>query len=320
MDVQRRVADWWQRTRQRSEPPPVTAVDAHPEPATLARRPGPPVPEGTTLDELAETMRSLSIDASPPGELAPYVDDALWRFLHTLGTLQAASGRALELGANPYFMTWLLRRYTDLDLTLANYFDWAPGHYEQRVTLRGPCGDDEFTAAFDHFNLETDTFPYDDGAFDVVVFCEIIEHLTNDPVRVLREIHRVLRPGGTLALSTPNVARLRNVVSMIQGVNIYDPYSGYGPYGRHNREYNPHELALLLDHCGFSCERIFTADAHHEHAYDDPVATAAAAQLVHREGDLGQYVFVVARASGTPREGLPRFLYRSYPEAELTDP
>ncbi len=36
------------------------------------------------------------------------------------------------------------------------------------------------------------------------------------------------------------VSRLENVCRMIAGVNIYDPYSGYRPYGRHNRENNKH--------------------------------------------------------------------------------
>lgn len=41
------------------------------------------------------------------------------------------------------------------------------------------------------------------SAFDTVISCETIEHLP-DPVAALREIHRVLRPGGHLFLTTPN--------------------------------------------------------------------------------------------------------------------
>jgi SAM-dependent methyltransferase len=41
------------------------------------------------------------------------------------------------------------------------------------------------------------------GLFDTVISCETIEHLA-DPVQALRELHRVLRPGGCLLLTTPN--------------------------------------------------------------------------------------------------------------------
>lgn len=46
------------------------------------------------------------------------------------------------------------------------------------------------------------TLPFEDAAFDAVNIADVIEHLER-PNRVLAEIHRVLRPGGTLVLSTP---------------------------------------------------------------------------------------------------------------------
>jgi hypothetical protein len=58
------------------------------------------------------------------------------------------------------------------------------------------------------------------------------------------------------------VSRLENVAKMIAGANIYDPYSGCRPYGRHNREYNKHELYLLLNYLGFTIDAMFTADVH----------------------------------------------------------
>jgi SAM-dependent methyltransferase len=44
--------------------------------------------------------------------------------------------------------------------------------------------------------------PFADGAFDVVIASEIFEHLPEDE-GAMREVARVLRPGGTLALSVP---------------------------------------------------------------------------------------------------------------------
>lgn len=58
-------------------------------------------------------------------------------------------------------------------------------------------------------DLNRDALPYADASFDLVTCTEVIEHL--DHFRLaLREIHRVLRPGGVCILTTPNVLNLRS--------------------------------------------------------------------------------------------------------------
>ena len=53
--------------------------------------------------------------------------------------------------------------------------------------------------------------PWPDGSFDLALSVEGIEHLEN-PFAYLRELHRVLRPGGTLVLTTPNIGSVRSRV------------------------------------------------------------------------------------------------------------
>ncbi len=50
---------------------------------------------------------------------------------------------------------------------------------------------------------DAERLAFRDGAFDVVVSCETVEHLA-DPRAALREMARVLRPGGSLVLTAPN--------------------------------------------------------------------------------------------------------------------
>jgi SAM-dependent methyltransferase len=74
--------------------------------------------------------------------------------------------------------------------------------------------------------------PFPPGRFDAALAVHAIEHV-DDPERVLVEVVRVLRPGGTAILVTPN--RL----TFARPHEVVDPY--------HHREYDPEELRAL---CG----------------------------------------------------------------------
>jgi ubiquinone/menaquinone biosynthesis C-methylase UbiE len=46
------------------------------------------------------------------------------------------------------------------------------------------------------------TFPFDPGAFDIVLCCDVIEHLQK-PDAMVKEMHRLLMPGGHAIITTP---------------------------------------------------------------------------------------------------------------------
>ena len=66
----------------------------------------------------------------------------------------------------------------------------------------------------DIVNLNRDKLPYSDGSFDVVTATEVVEHLEHFR-ETLRDIYRVVKPGGLCILTTPNIlnlnSRLRNL-------------------------------------------------------------------------------------------------------------
>jgi SAM-dependent methyltransferase len=285
---------------------------------------GPPLPFPPGVDEaaLSALFQTYELENAPRLEMENYWQHDWKRFVYTYGLVANSSGKCLELGANPYFTTLLLKFFTSLDLTLANYF--GPNFSavsRQRLTIRNPHTGEIQTSAmeFSHFNIEDEEFPFPSAAFDIVLLCEVIEHLQHDPVKVLLQIQRILRHNGVLVLTTPNVSRLENVARMLAGANIYDPYSGYGPYGRHNREYNKHELVRLLEYCGYEVETIFSADVHANIAQNFFPIDQLIALVRDREHDLGQYLFVRARKAMPPKTCRPSWLYRSYPAEMLEE-
>jgi SAM-dependent methyltransferase len=280
------------------------------------------IPMGYTESELFNFVTSIRVDGAPEHEMFNYGTHDFKRFIYTLGLVANETGECLELGSNPYFTTLLLEKFTNLNIQKANYFgsECVDEMQCQRVFYKNidtNRGESTFVE-YKHFNIESDEFPYDDDIFDVVIFAEIIEHLLNDPCKVLREINRILKMGGTLVLTTPNVARLENIAKLIAGNNLYDPYSGYGAYGRHNREYNRHELNMLLQHEGFKVTECFTSDVHKNNADDYFNTNKIIRHLKYRENDLGQYIFIKAvKSKKIEIDTRPNWLYRSYPEGSL---
>ncbi len=61
--------------------------------------------------------------------------------------------------------------------------------------------------------------PYAAGVFDRALCLDVLEHLTfEEQPRALAELHRVLRPGGELLVSVPNLAHLQSRVHfLLQG-------------------------------------------------------------------------------------------------------
>ena len=83
-----------------------------------------------------------------------------------------------------------------------------------------------------------------DDSFDVVVSKEVIEHLIN-PLDLLRQAYRLLRPGGILVLSTPNKDSLHLRVNRLFG------RPDFMCAGDHIREFTYREMQDMLVKAGF---------------------------------------------------------------------
>lgn len=82
-------------------------------------------------------------------------------------------------------------------------------------------------------------FPFADGTFDVVVACEIMEHIYHTGT-FLEHIHRILRPGGIFLGSVPNSFRLRNRMKFLMGKE-------YETDPTHVHQFSPERLRRCLE-------------------------------------------------------------------------
>jgi 2-polyprenyl-3-methyl-5-hydroxy-6-metoxy-1,4-benzoquinol methylase len=137
------------------------------------------------------------------------------------------------------------------DLDPANHVvgvDWST---RAAATARGH--------GFDMINGGVEHLPLASGAADVVIMSEIIEHLV-DTDAALTEAMRVLRPGGTLLLSTPNLAAWYNRALLAIGVQpVFTEVSLHGIHGRpgsqvvgHLHVFTRRALVSLLRANGFT--------------------------------------------------------------------
>lgn len=252
---------------------------------------------------------------SKPSEVREYIAFHWRRFLRTLEVIPEGAERLLEIGAAPFCMTLFLLGRSRYHVEVINYGS------SDTIRLSSATRGEHHEIPCAGINVECEPFPYPDAHFDVVLCAEVIEHLTFCPSWMLYEIHRILRPEGTLVLTTPNAMRIfyryANARNVFHGHHITDPFSGYGPYGRHNRELTPAELRLLIEGTGFTVVTFEVLDLEPwaEAAEDRKYARVVSATLgVSREEQArwrGEQMIVTARP-GRPRAlFLPDELYKS---------
>jgi len=112
-----------------------------------------------------------------------------------LAKLTDGSRRIVELGSGPIGVIGYLPGRDRTALDPLNRFYAANEHL---CRLRNPD--------VRYLDAAGEDIPLDDGAWDLVIMENCIDH-TQDPGRVMREIHRLLKPGGTLYLTVNGRSR-----------------------------------------------------------------------------------------------------------------
>lgn len=184
------------------------------------------------IDELDKSDGSSAAPPAPPEAPAtpdarpepPRYDlsyrDAFWRErgyedrcdrLSLRALLPASGGRLLDIGAG---FGRLADEYGAFErVTLAD------ASAEMRDAARERVGADP---RFEIVAAEAGALPFAAASFDVVVAVRLVLHL-RDPLPLFREVHRVLRPGGTFIVEFPNRRHLLAVVRHLIGRQSWSP-------------------------------------------------------------------------------------------------
>ncbi|MEQ8969634.1 MAG: class I SAM-dependent methyltransferase [Coleofasciculus sp. C1-SOL-03] len=148
------------------------------------------------------------------------------------------SARILEIGGGQIAL--LCQNLFNYEGTVADVNDkYKQGILDQNLSFR--CCD------LLHDDLEERDY------YDLVVMCEVIEHMPIPPYIVLEKIKSWIKPGGLLFLTTPNLYRFRNLVRLALGLRVFDTFripergSGIG----HPLEYSREHLKWHLEKAGF---------------------------------------------------------------------
>jgi GT2 family glycosyltransferase/glycosyltransferase involved in cell wall biosynthesis/SAM-dependent methyltransferase len=186
----------------------------------------------------------------------------------------------------------------------------------QQISWREDGGGQRYAGAcapaplhLDQFKLEQ-AWPYEDSAFDVLFVGNTLETLSRDPMHVIAEANRVLKKGGQMLLTAPNLASGEAVHAVLHGKSPY--VSGQFPSDtrnsapRHSREYTPAEIESLTTAAGFSSIRLETRDIYWRAPDKIFPALAASGYPVGMRGDT---ILLLARKESPVRERYPAKLY-----------
>lgn len=239
-----------------------------------------------------------------PASWDGYVEAHGKRFVETLSLVPVphAGARALDASAFPLTIRFL----TDLGY-------WVAGTLfaEDRTAEVRPASGfwiDAGAKAEVWYDAERHRLPCDDEMFDLVLAGEIIEHMPTDPVQLLVDFNRVMRTGGLLVLTTPNIISRHSIAQALHGRHPfnYPLFEREGSMDRHHQEFTPSMLASMVRRSGFQLEVFTSIDVWFP---DEPEVTEIIVDGGYDTNLRGDSLFVVARKVSSVVDRTPPGIY-----------
>ena len=216
------------------------------------------------------------------------------------------SGKMLEIGTSGFIPMVAKHLLPNLEIhgtRLRDHSEQTTGTSDVEFAL----GRYSTTVRCYNVDLEHSIVPVKDETFDSVLCCEVLEHMEIDPMFMLAEVNRVLKTGGTLLLTTPNVVSSRGITKMLSGIEPYFfmHYHRSREYHRHNYEYSVTSLIKVLKSAGFT-PKVWTEDL-----FEDGLTQAVNAlrDAGFEIEDVGDNIIALAKKTSPVIDRYPLGLY-----------
>jgi 2-polyprenyl-3-methyl-5-hydroxy-6-metoxy-1,4-benzoquinol methylase len=144
-------------------------------------------------------------------------------------------GKLLDIGcAAGYFMDTAVNHGWEVYGTdISEYcINFAKGNFKEIRPFYGPLKKHKF----------------DDNFFDIITMWDVLEHLP-DPLDEMKEVNRILKPGGILVIMTPNIKSMIAKVTGKKWILYQSPHI-------HLTYFSPDSSRLLIDKTGFEILKI----------------------------------------------------------------
>lgn len=157
-------------------------------------------------------------------------------------------------GTHQKFLQYFEKQNFSKDLKI---LDIGAGHgaFTKKLFDMGYSVDacDLFPEAFHFDQVEclkvdiTQPFPYENESYDLVIAIEVTEHILDHEV-FFSEINRILKPGGQLHLSTPNILSLKSRIRFL----FRGFYYSFNPLDMENHDGLQHISSITLDQYNYT--------------------------------------------------------------------
>ncbi|MES3016258.1 MAG: hypothetical protein V4721_00705 [Bacteroidota bacterium] len=208
-------------------------------------------------DEIAHALKEVEAVVKAAGNVADYQyfsfhKERYFRMARSMVSLIPKGAAILNIGSH-YLHTSLLFKFLGYEVhSMDVEVFWDLNFVNERAKTF------ELIKIVDN---DLENFSSHDGINDkykAIMFAEILEHITFNPVSFWKKIYAITQPGGVIYISTPNSLNLYNVVRTVAriitfrgvGIPIKSIFSNV-TYGHHWKEYSASEIrkyfSLLSD-------------------------------------------------------------------------